>query len=90
MQKDSKINQIEGQNWVFKQKLEDQTLQNIPHLLRFSRIHCHKCELNKVIITMFGPYRVAADMEGNEEFDFWVIYYNFWRNSRGFREITLL
>ena len=25
-------------------------------------------------ITRFGPNRVAADMEGNVEFGFWVIY----------------
>ena len=31
-------------------------------------------------ITRFGPYRVAADMEGNGEFDFWVIFEDFWRN----------
>ena len=24
------------------------------------------------ILTRFGPNRVAADMEGNREFDFWM------------------
>ena len=30
--------------------------------------------------TRFGPNRVAADMEGNGEFDFWGIFEDFWRN----------
>ena len=29
--------------------------------------------------TRFGPNRVAADMEGNGEFDFWEIYEDFWQ-----------
>ena len=34
------------------------------------------------VVTRFGvgPNRVAADMEGNEEFDFKVIFDDFWRN----------
>jgi len=29
--------------------------------------------------TRFRPNRPAADMEANGEFDFWVIYEDFWR-----------
>ena len=29
--------------------------------------------------TRFGPNRPAAEMDGNGEFDFWVIYEEFWR-----------
>ena len=31
--------------------------------------------------TRFGPNRVAAEMEGNGEFHFWVIFEDFWRHS---------
>ena len=30
--------------------------------------------------TRFGPTRPAADMEGNGEFHFWVIFEDFWRH----------
>ena len=35
---------------------------------------------NPIHPTRFGPNRVAADMEGNEEFDLKVIFDDFWRN----------
>ena len=31
-------------------------------------------------ITRFGPNRPAADMEGNREYVFWMIYEEIWRN----------
>ena len=38
-------------------------------------------------LTRFGPNRVAADMEGNGEFDFLEIFEDFWRISWRFLEI---
>ena len=35
----------------------------------------------RLMKTRFGPNRVAADTEGNGEFDFWVIFEDFWRHS---------
>ena len=34
--------------------------------------------------TRYGPNRVAADVQGNGEFDFWVIYWNFWKMYEDF------
>ena len=49
-------------------------------------MHHHGIELQDR--TRFGPNRPAADMEGNGEYDFWVIYEEFgriaeyfWRNE---------
>ena len=38
--------------------------------------------------TRFGPNRPAADIEGNGEFDFLVIYEDFWRVTEDFWRIV--
>ena len=43
--------------------------------------------LSSALKTRFGPKRVAADMEGNGEFDFLEIFEDFWRISWRFLEI---
>ena len=43
-------------------------------------------EKGHVTVTRFGPNRVAADMEGNGEFDFLEIFEDFWRISWRFLE----
>ena len=44
--------------------------------------------LGETCLTRFGPNRVAADMEGNGEFDFLEIFEDFWRISWRFLEIV--
>ena len=41
-------------------------------LLSYNKPNLRLVEFQK--ITRFGPYRVAADMEENGEFEFWDIY----------------
>ena len=38
------------------------------------------CDKEVLVVTRFGPNRVAANMEGNGESDFWVIFEVFWRH----------
>ena len=44
--------------------------------------------LAAAVETRFGPNRPAADMEGNVEFDFLVIYEDFWRVVEDFWRIV--
>ena len=46
------------------------------------RLHLLLCDLSDLVsyaTTRFGPNRPAADIEGNGEFDFWVIYEEYLR-----------
>ena len=64
-------------------------MSSITYTVAMSNVHLGsvKCFPGSCYLTRFGPNRVAADMEGNGEFDFLEIFDDFWRISWRFLEI---